>query len=214
MNTSLYLAYFSILFLATIIPGPSMLLALNHGANHGLKKTIYSGLGNLIGNLLMAVVSILGLGIILITSGVIFNIIKWVGVLYLVYLGSKMIFETTKPNEKNTFKIEQKCNKKRWRLFLDGFLIAVGNPKGILFFTALFPQFINMNNTSISEIMIVFVTLGIVAFGCYMIYGVLGLKVNRLFQLESFRKIFNRITGSLMIGIGLTLAFSKKIIDK
>ena len=214
MTISYFLAYFSILFLATIIPGPSMLLALNHGANHGIIKTIYSGFGNLIGNLLMALISILGLGIILITSGVVFNIIKWVGVLYLVYIGLKMIFEPIEPDEKNIFDIKQKFSKRNSRLFFDGFFIAVGNPKGIIFFTALFPQFININNTSASEFMIVFITLGIVAFGCYMIYGVLGLKINKLFQLVSFRKIFNRVTGSLMIGIGLTIAFSKKIIDK
>ena len=57
-----------------------MLLALNHGANHGILKTVYSGLGNILGNLLMAIVSFLGLGIILITSGLIFNIIKWMGI--------------------------------------------------------------------------------------------------------------------------------------
>ena len=214
MTISYFLAYFSILFLATIIPGPSMLLALNHGANYGIIKTIYSGFGNLIGNLLMALISILGLGIILITSGVVFNIIKWIGVLYLVYIGLKMIFEPVGPDEKNTFETKQKSSKKKSRLFFDGFFIAIGNPKGIIFFTALFPQFININNTSASEFMIVFITLGIVAFGCYMIYGVLGLKINKLFQLASFRKIFNRVTGSLMIGIGLTIAFSKKVIDK
>ncbi len=214
MTISYFLAYFSILFLATIIPGPSMLLALNHGANHGISKTIYSGLGNLIGNLLMALISLLGLGIILITSGVIFNIIKWIGVLYLVYIGLKMIFEPIEPDENNIFETKQKLSRKNSRLFFDGFFIAVGNAKGIIFFTALFPQFININNTSANEFIIVFITLGIVAFGCYMIYGVLGLKINKLFQLVSFRKIFNRVTGSLMIGIGLTIAFSKRIIDK
>lgn len=214
MTISYFFAYFSILFLATIIPGPSMLLALNHGANHGIVKTIYSGFGNLIGNLSMALISILGLGIILITSGVVFNSIKWVGVAYLIFIGLKMILEPIEKDAENIVDVQPKSSKKKSRLFLDGFFIAISNPKGIIFFTALFPQFINLNHASASEFMIVFVTLGIVAFGCYMLYGALGFKINSLFQAASFRKFFNRATGSLMIAIGLTIAFLKKIVDQ
>ena len=213
MTISYFLAYFSIIFLATIIPGPSMLLALNHGANHGLVKTIYSGFGNLIGNLLMALISILGLGIILIASGTVFNIVKWIGVFYLVFIGLKMIFSPITPDIENTLEVKQKVSKKKSRLFFDGFFIAISNPKAIIFFTALFPQFINIENTSISEFLIVFTSLAIVAFGCYMLYGAIGLKINKLFHSVPFRKIFNRITGSLMIGIGLTIALSKKVVE-
>jgi threonine/homoserine/homoserine lactone efflux protein len=141
-------------------------------------------MGNVIGNLLMALLSFLGLGVILLTSGVIFNIIKWAGIAYLMYIGIK--------------------------LFFDGFIIAVGNPKGIMFFTALFPQFINMQNVTVNLFMVAFGTLGTIAFSCYMLYAVFGVKLNKLFQLKSFRKIFNRISGSLFIGLGLTLAFAKK----
>ncbi len=191
-----------------------MLLALNHGANHGIDKTIYSGIGNLTGNLLMALVSILGLGILLITSGVVFNIVKWIGVGYLIYIGLRMVFEPVKTDDKNTFEVKPGASKTKSRLFVDGFFIAISNPKGIAFFTALFPQFINIKNASYSEFAIVFITLGVVAFGCYMLYGILGLKINMLFQVNSFKKIFNRITGSLMIGVGLTIALSKKVMDK
>jgi threonine/homoserine/homoserine lactone efflux protein len=58
--------------------------------------------------------------------------------------------------------------------------------------------------------MIIFITLGIVAFGCYMLYAIFGVRLNGLFQLHSFRKIFNRITGSILIGTGLAIAFSRK----
>jgi len=101
-------------------------------------------------------------------------------------------------------------NKKGYRLFLDGFIIGIGNPKGILFFTALFPQFINVRHATMSVFMIVFITLGIVAVGCYMLYAIFGVRLNRLFKLYSFRKMFNRITGSILIGTGLAIAFSKK----
>lgn len=214
MSVSGFIAYFSILFFATIIPGPSMLLALNHGANHGFVKTIYSGLGNLVGNLLMALLSILGLGVLLLSSGIVFNIIKWVGIIYLIYIGVRLIAEPVNNEGLANSIVKPTSGKSMYRLFIDGFIVAVGNPKGILFFTALFPQFITVNDASIRRFMIIFITLGFVAFGCYMLYAIFGARLNRLFRLKPFRKIYNRITGSLFIGIGLAMAFSKKLIER
>lgn len=210
MTISSFIAYFTILLFATIIPGPSMLLALNHGANHGFSKTIFSGIGNLIGNLLIALLSILGLGVLLIKFGLVFNIIKWLGIAYLVYIGMRLILVSDSTNSKSETPKKVVEERKSSRLFWDGFFIAVSNPKGILFFTALFPQFININDVSGSNFMIIFITLGIVAFGCYMLYGVFGVKLNKLFHQNMFRKIYNRITGSLFIGLGIMIALSKK----
>ncbi len=206
-----FLAYLTIVFLATIIPGPNMLLALNHGVNHGITKTIYSGLGNMTGNLLMGLISILGLGIVLIKSALLFNTIKWLGIFYLIYLGVRMFFEPVEESKNNISAVKTESEKKNSRLFLDGFFIAVSNPKGIIFFTALFPQFVNISNTSANEVVIIFFTMGIVTFGCYLLYGIFGLKLNALFQQNSFRRIFNKITGSFLIGIGVMIAFSKRI---
>jgi Putative threonine efflux protein len=209
MTIQYFMAYTAILLVATITPGPSMLLAINHGANHGISKTLYSGLGNLLGNLLMALVSILGLGAVLIASGIIFNIIKWIGILYLIFVGLKLILEPVRREEAEEH-FTNKKSKSRYRLFIDGFIIAIGNPKGILFFTALFPQFINIGRSTLSEYCILISTLGVVAFGCYMLYAFSGAKLNRLFRSYSFRKIFNRITGAIFIGTGVAIAFSKK----
>jgi homoserine/homoserine lactone efflux protein len=210
MTFDYFIAYFLILFIATITPGPNMLLAINHGVNYGILRTIYSGLGNLIGNLLMALVSILGLGAVLLASSIVFNIIKWIGIIYLIFIGLKLIFEPVKTDISNDSNDKPASSKRKGKLFLDGFIIAIGNPKGILFFTALFPQFINIKYATLSGFIIIFITLGIVAFGCYMLYAIFGARLNRLFQLHSFRKIFNRITGSILIGTGLAIAFSKK----
>lgn len=210
MTFEYFIAYFFVLFIATITPGPNSLLAINHGANHGIERTIYSGLGNLTGNLLMALLSILGLGTILLASGIVFTIVKSIGIVYLVYLGIRLIIEPVTTGTSKDIKDKPTITKRRDKLFIDGFIIAVGNPKGILFFTALFPQFINIKSATIGGFLIVFITLGVVAFGCYMLYAIFGVRLNRLFQLQSFRKGFNRITGSIFIGTGLILAFSNK----
>jgi len=210
MTFDYFLAYFVILFVATITPGPNSLLAINHGLNHGIGSTIFSGLGNLTGNLLLALVSILGLGAILIASGIVFIIIKWIGIIYLLFVGCKLIFQPVRIETSPGTEDKPLINRRKGRLFLDGFIIAIGNPKGILFFTALFPQFIDIKHATIEAFLIIFSTLGIVAFGCYMLYGVFGVRLNRLFLRKSFRLGFNRITGSIFIGTGLAIALSKK----
>ncbi|HOP64550.1 MAG TPA: LysE family translocator [Spirochaetota bacterium] len=214
MSPDLFIAYTGIVFLATIIPGPNMLLALNHGANHGVGKALYSGLGNLIGNLLMALASLLGLGIILLTSAIFFNIIKWIGVVYLIFIGIKMIITPVEEQGINDLKTKPEKRQKRYRFFIDGFVIAISNPKGIIFFTALFPQFINVNQATVFSFLIVFFILGVIAFTCYMVYAVFGVKLNKLFQIKLFRKSFNCISGSLMIVIGLTLSLTKRSIAR
>ncbi len=210
MTIESFTAYFFILFIATVTPGPTSLLAINHGLNHGVGKTVYSGLGNLLGNILMALVSMLGLGAVLLASGFIFSIIKWTGILYLIYIGTRSIIGSFHDHASNEHKAKSKPHKKNDRLFIDGFIIAVGNPKGILFFTALFPQFINMKSATTNSFFIIFITLAIVAFGCYMLYALFGVKLSRLFQIQQFKRWFNRITGSIFIGTGLALVFTKK----
>jgi threonine/homoserine/homoserine lactone efflux protein len=184
-----------------------MLLAINHGVNHGVFKTLFSCFGNVVGNLLMALASIVGLGAVLIASGIVFNLIKWFGCIYLVFIGFKLLFEQVKTSEIGT---NPAVSKSKYRLFIDGFFVAIGNPKGILFFTALFPQFINAEHATAMDFIFLLVTLGVVASGCFMAYALSGMKLNRLFQSYSFRRLFNRITGSVFIGTGLIIVFSKK----
>jgi threonine/homoserine/homoserine lactone efflux protein len=211
MTLQHFIAYFLVLFVATITPGPSMLLAVNHGANHGIGKSMVSAIGNVLGNLLMALISILGLGAVLLASGYIFNFIKWAGSLYLTFIGIRLLFEPTNSDQAPAAKEKKLPDAKTGRrLFIDGFFIAIGNPKGILFFTALFPQFFNTKSATLACSAIIFATLGAVAFGCYMLYAAFGSRLSQLFHLRSFRKLFNRITGSIFIGAGAALAFTKK----
>lgn len=209
MSISFFTAYFLILFSATILPGPSMLLAINHGVNHGFVRTMYSGMGNLFGNLLMALVSVMGLGALLLASGLLFNVVKWIGIIYLVYAGVRLLIDPVNNGEAQVHASANRDRSTR-RLFIDGFVIAIGNPKGILFFTALFPQFIHVESATLSEFSIIFVTLGLVAFGCYMLYALFGAKLSRIFRMKRVRKLANQITGSIFIGSGLALALSRK----
>ncbi|HEY9125086.1 MAG TPA: LysE family translocator, partial [Bacteroidales bacterium] len=134
--------------------------------------------------------------------------IKWCGVAYLIYLGIMTFFASTSSKEE----ISEKPYKEKstYRLFSEGFIIAIGNPKGILFFTALFPQFISTDSASISGFSFLIIPLAIVAITCYMLYAAVGTRISKLFAFATFRKTYNRIVGSIFIGTGIALAFSRK----
>ncbi len=87
MSLEFWLLYAVTVFLASISPGPSMLLALTHGMKYGTRRTIATAAGNVIASLLQAAVSIAGLGAILTLSEGVFSVIRWLGAGYLIYLG-------------------------------------------------------------------------------------------------------------------------------
>jgi threonine/homoserine/homoserine lactone efflux protein len=191
-------------FVVSIIPGPSMILALTHGLKHGVKLSFYTALGNTLASVIQASIAIMGLGIILTTSTILFMIIKYLGALYLIYLGVKLC--------KTSFSIKsmslQKTVKKR-ELFTEAFIVAASNPKALIFFTAFFPQFLQGTQNTMHNVLLI-VVLGLVAFLCMMIYSSSANFIKRVFNETSLSKYFGKLIGSIFISFGFALALSKK----
>ena len=150
MSFEFLLIYSVTVFVASILPGPSMLLALTHGIKYGAKRTIASALGNVSVTLLQTAISIAGLGAVLLASEGLFNIIKWTGAAYLIYMGisiwcSPNMRVPEKPNSHPAAKAPLR------KMYLQGAFVTAGNPKAIVFFTAVFPQFVDHNAAYISQ---------------------------------------------------------------
>jgi homoserine/homoserine lactone efflux protein len=207
MNLQHYLTYLVIVIIATVTPGPSMLMAINHGAHHGLRRSVVSSLGNVIGNVFICLIALAGLKALLTMSATLFYLVKWAGVLYLIFIGIRMFFE---PVTVQNVETGEKKPARRRRIFAEGFLIAVCNPKGIAFFTALFPQFIDIGKASLTEFLTVFVTLAVVAFFGFMLYAFFGSRIQRLFAVPQFRRGYNRACGTIFAGTGVAMAFAEK----
>lgn len=208
MSLSYVLMYTFIVFLATIIPGPSMILALNHGLKYGTKRTLATGMGNLTANLILATISIIGLGALILASTTAFTVIKWIGAAYLIYIGLRAFFSAPIANtSKEKMHFEDFHTKKR--LFLNGFLVGASNPKGIIFFTALFPQFIHARENTFSQFSLLLLILAIIALGCFMLYALFGARLNRFFAQSKLGKLFNKFTGLVFVSFGIGLLFSK-----
>ena len=207
MNLEFILIYTATVFIASITPGPSMILALNHGIKYGAKRTLATAFGNLTATMIQAFLSIAGLGAILLQSENVFNIIKYIGAIYLIYIGIKTFFAPTdlalKADEDNN--VESNFINR----YLEAFFVTAGNPKAIIFFTALFPQFIDTQHNTMFQFVIILSIMAVIAFSCMMIYGIFGQSVMRLLNKAKVTKIFNRLVGTTLIGMGIGLATGK-----
>ncbi len=209
MSLNFIILFSMTVFVASILPGPSMLLALTHGMQYGAKRTIASALGNVTVTIVQASVSIAGLGTILATSETVFLSIKWAGTLYLVYLGLNLLFSSNASFSKNDVASNEPAQP-MIKMYLQAALITAGNPKAIVFFTAVFPQFINPNAAFISQFFILIGICSVLAFICFMIYAVSGEKIISLFSKATIGKYINKTIGLTFIGAGIGLAASSR----
>jgi homoserine/homoserine lactone efflux protein len=209
MSFEFFFIYSVTVFVASIVPGPSMLLALTHGMKYGAKRTIASALGNVSITLLQAAISIAGLGAILLASEGLFDIIKWIGAAYLIYMGlsiwrSPNLAVSEKPGNHLSSKAPLR------KMYIQAAFVTAGNPKAIVFFTAVFPQFIDPNAAFMPQFGMLMGTGGIIAFGCFMIYAIGGQKIVALFSKATIGKYINKIIGGTFIGAGIGLATSNR----
>ncbi len=208
MPLEFWAMYVVTVFLASIIPGPSMILALSHGMRFGAKKTMATALGNSAASFLQAVISIAGLGALLAASETAFMVVKYAGAAYLVWIGVGMILS-------GEFKINAQKDVDEevvsfGKLFMQGFWVAAGNPKAIVFFSALFPQFISVQHAGIQHFAMLLGLLTLIAFGCMMIYATGGEKVTGIIKESFVGRYMNKVLGTSFVGLGLGLACSRR----
>lgn len=207
MTTQAWLIYLSLVLVATATPGPAVLFIVTHSTMHGWRKAIFAALGNIAGLLCLGIIAVTGLGTILQTSEVIFRVIKYAGAIYLIYLGIKLFFQQevglTAINRQGAH-----TDMSVLKLFLQALGVAISNPKAIVFLTALFPQFIDINNPLIPQFSILIAVLMLFSFTFLMSYALLAHKIKTWLGKPSRVKPFYRTSGSVFVGFGLLLATS------
>ncbi len=209
MSLNFMLLYITTVFVASIIPGPSMLLAFTHGMQFGAKRTIASALGNLTVTLLQAFISVVGLGSILIASETMFLLLKMAGAGYLIYMGiSLFLSEKTTIKPYNDSKPHGEVLLRK--MYLQAAFVTAGNPKAIVFFMAVFPQFINPDSAYVPQFFLLMSIGALIAFSCFMVYAICGQKVVFIFSKNTIGRYINRIIGTAIIGAAIGLAVGKK----
>jgi len=207
VELSTWFAYLGVVAALIALPGPSSLLITLHGYQYGPKRSNHTIIGNMSGSFILMGLSALGLGLLLTTSETIFTLTKYLGALYLIYLG---INSWRKPTVIDGDEIADKATiEKNSSLFKQGFFTGISNPKDLLFFTALFPAFLNDQQPLFMQLVILMTTWLVVDYMIKVVYVLMGKKINTKFSNPNFINIFNRLTGGIFIGFGLLLASTR-----
>lgn len=140
MSIETWLLQVAAVLVLTITPGPSVLMCVTNGANHGARRTLFSALGSVTAVVGIMACSAIGLGAALAASQQAPNVIKWLGVTYLFYIGVNMLRSTSSSFELSD---HPAVSASHLHLCVKGLLVGASNPKALLFFTAFFPQFID-----------------------------------------------------------------------
>ena len=199
MELSNWLIYFVAVIGLTLTPGPNGLLALTHGALYGTRRTIATIAGGSVGFATVIALSMFGIGALLAASAQLLIVLKFVGGAYLIWLGivvwrSPAIGETKQSYQKDVT---------AFSLFRQGALAALTNPKGILFFVAFLPQFIDPAISLLTQFVVMALTFVIIEFIYEYVVAALADRIKP--ALARFGKKVNRVFGGIFIAIGIAL---------
>jgi threonine/homoserine/homoserine lactone efflux protein len=201
MSLSLWLAYIVAVFVISGTPGPNMLLSMTHGIHHGLSGTFSTMLGLLVGLAVVLSISLGGLGAVLLASAYAFEVIKYAGAAYLIYLGVKT-WQAADAEPTTEGRPDAKGAGARFRI---GVLVSLSNPKAILFGVAFFPQFLDRSQPIAPQAVILLVTFVVIETSWMLVYAGGGAKLATWLRKGARMRWFNRSAGGAFVGAGVLL---------
>jgi threonine/homoserine/homoserine lactone efflux protein len=209
MTVEIWLYYFLAVLLLTAAPGPSSLLCMTKAVSSGFRLSIYTALGSLTAITGILTLSFSGLGVIIASSELVFNLVKWCGAAYLFYLGFSAITSKQQSYELDQSVPAQK-NSGKLAHYFSGFIVGASNPKAIIFFTALFPQFINPDHSLLEQYLLFASTFACLELSWLMLYAYLGSKSSSWLMANGRAKFFNRLTGGVFMSAAVLLSSTSR----
>ena len=206
MPIELWLAFVAASAVLLIIPGPTILTVISYSMAHGRRANVPLVAAVALGDSTALVVSLLGLGALLATSAFWFTAVKWAGGLYLLYLGVKLLRAGISSTELAT----PAAPRSRWRLFANTYLVTALNPKGIVFFVAFLPQFIDPGAGVTQQLWVLAVTFVTMATLNASLYAVFAASARKLLASPRAQQRFNLAGGSLLGAAGVWALLAKR----
>lgn len=206
MCTAVWLSFVGASLVFGLIPGPSVCFTIAHALKYGTRRTLTTILGQLAANCCQIMVVLFGMSRIFDQSALFFKGLKMCGAAYLIYLGYRQ-WRSGKPSLNIHKEVNSKTERKAFR---DGFLVCGTNPKAILYYAALLPQFVLPTWDKNAQLIILAITSVIIAGLVLTFYTVVADRVRCWFDSKKYWKTQNRLTGILMIGAGITLSLVPK----
>ena len=199
MFPSDYLIFLQIILFLFITPGLPRVVIVSHTLNYGLKKSIWTAVGDVSANIIQGILVVFLIGSFLSDNPEILYYLKWAGILYIVYLAYDTY--TAKISSINS---GEQSTKSILSFYKDGFMVAGLSPKAIIFFGTIFSSFINFESNVFSQFIILMVTYVVLDFLTLMIYGMAADKIS--IWLKSKPKVLNTISACVLLIIALYVA--------
>ena len=196
-----YFLFLQIAFFLTITPGTPRVVIVTYAINYGLKRSVITAIGDVSANTLQMVLIAFGMGTLISVYPNILNYLRWMGILYLLYIA----FDLFKSSKNLNFN-KSISAKSNLSLFRDGFLVAFFSPKAWVFFAAIFPQFLNLEGDFIIQLIILIISWIVLDFSTLMLYGFTAQKI--ISWLKTNPKTINTISACALIIIAIIITFT------
>ena len=206
VNLDIWAAFVLAATIILVIPGPTILLVISQAISHGRKAVIPLVAGVTLGDFTAMTLSIMGLGAVMAASSALFSVLKWIGAVYLIYLGIKL-WRSNPEKHDICFPATRTSNR---ALFKSAFFVTALNPKSIAFFVAFLPQFISSRSETFPQFLLLGATFLFLAALNSALYALFAGQIRDKLQNSKVRRWLNRGGGSALICAGLVTATLKR----
>ena len=198
-----YFLYLQIIIFLFITPGTPRIVIVSHSVNYGVKKCLWTALGDISANIFQMILVVFVIGSLFSNNPQILTILKWAGVFYLFYLA----YDTYK-SKVSSISSGENYSKSIFSFFKDGFLVAGTSPKAWAFFPFIFPQFIDFSSNYVIQFFILITTYCVLDFLSLIGYAILAKKL--IVWLKANPKVINTISACVLLIIAMIIAVTQK----
>ena len=198
-----YFLFLQIILFMFITPGTPRIVIISYSMNYGVKKCVWTALGDVTANIIQATLVIFVIGSFISDNPKLLNTIKWIGIIYILYLAYDIY--KSRPKSINS---DEKSEKSFLSFYKDGFLVAGTSPKAWMFFPFIFPQFIDFNSNYVAQFIILITTYVTLDFLSLIGYAILANKM--ITWVKANAKIINTISACVLIVIAAIIAFMQQ----
>ncbi len=201
MTIETWLAFAAATSVLLVIPGPTVLLVVSYALGQGFRTALPMAFGVALGDFTAMTLSMLGVGALLVASATLFTVLKWIGAAYLIWLGIKLwraggaMQATPRTDRVSALK-----------MLAHAWIVTALNPKGITFFVAFLPQFLDPAADFWMQVLVFEATFIVLAFTNVFAYALLASRARGMMSSARAIGIVNRVGGSLLIGAGVAAA--------
>lgn len=211
MSFDLWIAFVCATAIMVAIPGPTVMLVVSYALSHGRRSGWATVPGVVLGDITCMSLSFIGLGAVLSASALVFQIVKWLGAAYLVYLGVQLWRAQPTANATALAEAVAPRGSSRRKMLGHAWAVTSLNPKGIVFFVAFVPQFLVAAAPVAPQLLLLGVTFSTIATLNSIGYALLAGSVRAALREPKRLRIINRVGGSILIGAGIVTTGLRRV---